>query len=44
MKKNVFDVISNEPAPYIDNYVLDGVEFGRSQFNLEWISAVTESP
>jgi trans-aconitate methyltransferase len=36
--------VKNDPVHYIDHYDLDGVEYGRSTFNLEWITAVTETP
>lgn len=36
--------VRNDPVAYVDHYVLDGVEFGRSMFNLEWVTAVTDNP
>lgn len=36
--------IKNEQVSYIDHFDIDGIEYGRSLFNLEWITAVTESP
>lgn len=36
--------VKNDHVPYIDHFDLDGIEYGRSLFNLEWITAVTESP
>jgi len=44
MKLDKLEQIKNEPVPYIDHYVLDGVEFGRGLFNLEWVAAATETP
>jgi 2-O-methyltransferase len=36
--------IRNEDVPYNDCYTLDGYSFGRSLFNMEWVTAVTETP
>lgn len=36
--------VRNDPVAYVDHYDLDGVEFGRSMFNLEWVTAITETP
>lgn len=44
MKKEALESMRNEHVEYIDHYLLDGVEFGRSLFNIEWISAVIETP
>lgn len=36
--------IRNEDVPYVDCYTLDGYSFGRSFFNMEWVTAVTDTP
>ncbi len=38
------DEVKADPTPYIDHYNLDGVEFGRSHFNVEWVTAANANP
>lgn len=38
------EAVRNDPISYVDCFLLDGYSFGRSYFNMEWVTAVTDTP
>ena len=43
-KQQIIEVISQSYVPYVDSFNLDGVNYGRSLFNLDWLKFLIESP
>ena len=43
-KQQIIDTIGNSHVPYVDSFTLNGVNYGRSLFNLDWLKFLIESP
>lgn len=43
-KQQINEVIGHSYVPYVDSFTLNGIEYGRSLFNLDWLKFLIESP
>lgn len=44
LSKNNLKLISEEPVPYVDSIVFDGISYGRGAFNTDWVSLAIADP
>jgi len=43
-KQQIIDIISNQYVQYVDSFYLNGINYGRSLFNLDWLNFVVDNP
>jgi len=43
-KQQIIETIGNCHVPYVDSFSLNGVNYGRSLFNLDWLKFLIDSP